>query len=45
MAELAPKMRKLSQEVSLVQGIFNNNYEDQEQRNASTLQRLVEEPA
>ena len=41
MAELAPKMRKLSQEVSLVQGIFNNN-EDQRQRNDSTLQSMVE---
>jgi hypothetical protein len=35
-------MRKLSQEVSLVQGIFNSNYEDQVQRNASTLPSLVE---
>jgi hypothetical protein len=34
-------MRKLSQEVSLVQGIFNNN-EEQGQRNASTLQSMVE---
>ncbi|MBB6185764.1 hypothetical protein [Rhodanobacter sp. MP7CTX1] len=35
-------MRKLAQDTLNVQGIFNNNYEDQGQRNAATLQQLVE---
>ncbi|WP_158907620.1 DUF72 domain-containing protein, partial [Burkholderia sp. L27(2015)] len=45
LSEIAPKMRKLARDTLNVQGIFNNNYEDQGQRNATTLQRLVEEPA
>jgi uncharacterized protein YecE (DUF72 family) len=44
LSEIAPKMRKLAQDTLNVQGIFNNNYEDQGQRNAATLQRLVDEP-
>jgi len=44
LSEIAPKMRRLAQDTLNVQGIFNNNYEDQGQRNAATLQRLVEEP-
>lgn len=39
--ELADRIRLLAQQVELVQVIFNNNYEDQGQRNARALQRLL----
>lgn len=41
LAELAVPIGKLAQQVELLQVVFNNNYEDQGQRNAATLQRLL----
>lgn len=39
--EFVPKIRRLADHVATVQAIFNNNYEDQGQRNAGTLQGLL----
>lgn len=41
LAELVHPIRRLAGSVELLQVIFNNNYEDQGQRNAATLQRLL----
>lgn len=41
LAGLAARIRTLSTGAERVQVIFNNNYEDQGQRNARTLQRLI----
>lgn len=41
LAELAGEITKLASRVELTQVISNNNYEDQGQRNARTLQRLL----
>lgn len=41
--QLAAPIRKLAANVALVQVVFNNNYEDQGQRNAATLQQLLRE--
>jgi uncharacterized protein YecE (DUF72 family) len=43
LATFVPYMRNLAREVELVQGIFNNNFEDQGQRNAETLANLFVE--
>ncbi|HJV60577.1 MAG TPA: DUF72 domain-containing protein [Albitalea sp.] len=40
--ELAQRVLRLAQEASRVHVIFNNNFEDQGQRNAATLQRLLQ---
>lgn len=40
LASFLPHMRSLAEEVELVHGIFNNNFEDQGQRNAETLADL-----
>lgn len=39
--DLATRIKALAAKVELVQVIFNNNYEDQGQRNARTLQQLL----
>jgi uncharacterized protein YecE (DUF72 family) len=39
---LATDIRQLATQVGAVQAVFNNNYEDQGQRNAGTLMRLLE---
>ncbi len=41
LAALAESIKQLADRVATVQVIFNNNYEDQGQRNASTLMRLL----
>ncbi len=41
LAELAESINELAGRVTQVHVIFNNNYEDQGQRNASTLARLL----
>ena len=41
LAALAKSINDLAGRVRRVQVIFNNNYEDQGQRNASTLVRLL----
>lgn len=38
---LAPDILSLADQAQLVQVIFNNNYEDQGQRNAKTLERMI----
>ena len=42
LADLAGHIQWLVERVELVQVVFNNNYEDQGQRNAKTLQRLLD---
>lgn len=42
LASLVPGIRRLAEQTLQVQVIFNNNYEDQGQRNAVTLQRLLD---
>lgn len=42
LAELADAIRRLAERVARVHVIFNNNYEDQGQRNASTLIGLLQ---
>lgn len=42
LAELAERIGQLADRVELVQVVFNNNYEDQGQRNARTLRRLLD---
>jgi uncharacterized protein YecE (DUF72 family) len=42
LADLAGHIQWLAERVELVQVVFNNNYEDQGQRNAKTLQRLLD---
>lgn len=39
--DLVAPIRRVADATALVQVIFNNNYEDQGQRNAATLQRLL----
>ncbi|MFC5520318.1 DUF72 domain-containing protein [Polaromonas jejuensis] len=39
--QLIPSIRELERRAELVQVIFNNNYQDQGQRNAATLMRLL----
>ena len=41
--EFVPKMKTLADHVGVVQGIFNNNFEDQGQRNASTLKHMFDQ--
>lgn len=41
LAELAGRIHELAGQAQLVQAVFNNNYEDQGQRNAKTLQKLL----
>jgi len=41
LATLAPKVAELSKAVSVVHAVMNNNYEDQGQRNAKTLTKLL----
>lgn len=45
LAELALQIRALAVRAALVQVVFNNNYGDQGQRNARTLQALLARPA
>jgi uncharacterized protein YecE (DUF72 family) len=40
LSTFVPRMRSLAEEVELVHGIFNNNFEDQGQRNAETVMDL-----
>ncbi|MGH8111040.1 MAG: DUF72 domain-containing protein [Rhodanobacteraceae bacterium] len=42
LTEIAGKIKDLAAHVELIQVIFNNNYEDQGQRNAKTLQHLLD---
>jgi uncharacterized protein YecE (DUF72 family) len=42
LASLAPHIHALAEQALMVQVIFNNNYEDQGQRNAQTLERIIE---
>lgn len=41
LADLADQIQHLAKHVELVQVVFNNNYEDQGQRNAKTLEKLL----
>ncbi|HEX7326671.1 MAG TPA: DUF72 domain-containing protein [Rhodanobacteraceae bacterium] len=41
LADLAHRVRALDTRAAVVQVVFNNNYEDQGQRNAATLQTLL----
>ena len=41
LAEIATRVAELSQAVPVVHAVMNNNYEDQGQRNAKTLARLL----
>ncbi len=41
LGKIAARVVELSQEVSVVHAVMNNNYEDQGQRNAKTLSTLV----
>lgn len=41
LAALAEPIGRLAQQVELLQVVFNNNYEDQGQRNAASLQKLL----
>jgi uncharacterized protein YecE (DUF72 family) len=43
LADLAKMIRRLGIQADLTQVIFNNNYEDQGQRNARELTRLLGE--
>lgn len=45
LADFVAPINTLAQQVKLMQVVFNNNYEDQGQRNAATLQRLLHEPS
>lgn len=40
--EIAPRVEALKDAAALVQVIFNNNYEDQGQRNAKSLERIIQ---
>ncbi len=42
LAELAASIRRLAQRVAQVHVVFNNNYEDQGQRNATTLLQILQ---
>jgi uncharacterized protein YecE (DUF72 family) len=41
LAAIAPKVAELSKAVPVVHAVMNNNYEDQGQRNAKTLTKLL----
>jgi uncharacterized protein YecE (DUF72 family) len=42
LAAIAPKVAELSRAVPVVHAVMNNNYEDQGQRNAKTLAKLLQ---
>lgn len=42
LASLAPHIHALAEQTLMVQVIFNNNHADQGQRNAKTLERIIE---
>lgn len=41
LAALVPRIRELAKRVGAMHVVFNNNFEDQGQRNARTLMRLL----
>ena len=41
LATIAPKVAELSKAVPVVHAVMNNNYEDQGQRNAKALTKLL----
>ena len=43
LTEIAHRIAALAQEADAVHAIFNNNYEDQGQRNAATLRRILDD--